>query len=352
MNPERGPDRRELFLSVLSGTPSKDIPVFLRDLTLGLDALSVETNAVFGAKYDAKLSAACVLELQKRIGHDAVVGCIHTYSLEAFGGTTVYPANGIPYLSDPPFANIDQMYGYVPEDICDELLKGMRESYRIVRSKAPHLAEIMNIGGPMNTAGNLRGLETLMMDIILNPDLVSELMEFSEGIMKSTAEYIGADCADAVFLAAASDNPDMLGLEDFMRISLPGIKNMTNFCHGMGLPVIFHPHGLFSTEDRKEVLRASLNTGVDGFQFAEDNVPSGILKETSGKCCVLGGLDAFNALLLGPEERINRSVNSLLDSLFGEDYIMTCSCSLNRGVPIENVRTMMDATRAYCGRRA
>lgn len=352
MNQGGGSDRRELFLSVLSGSPSKDIPIFLRDLTLGLDALNVDTDAVFGPVYDSKLSAACVLEMQKRIGHDAVVGCIHTYSMEAFGGITVYPAKGIPYQSDPPFAEIDRMEAYVPEDICDGLLEGMRESYRIVRRKAPHLAEIMNISGPVNTAGNLRGLEALMMDIILDPDLVSGLLRFSEGVMRSTIEYIGADCADAVFIAAASDNPDMLGLEEFMKMSLPGIRNVTNLCHEMGLPVIFHPHGLFSTEDRREVLRASLDAGVDGFQFAEDNTPSGILRETSGRCCVLGGLDAFNVLLLGPEERIIRSVGSLLDSLFGEDYIMTCSCSLNRGVPIKNVKTMADAARSYCGGRA
>ncbi|KQM11007.1 hypothetical protein AOA81_00150 [Methanomassiliicoccales archaeon RumEn M2] len=102
MSPGEDPDRRELFLSVLSGSPSKDIPIFLRDLTLGLDALNIDTDAVFGPVYNSKLSAACVLEMQKLIGHDAVIGCIHTYSMEAFGGTTVYPANGIPYLSDPP----------------------------------------------------------------------------------------------------------------------------------------------------------------------------------------------------------------------------------------------------------
>jgi uroporphyrinogen-III decarboxylase len=350
MRAGEGPDRRELFLSVLSGTPSEDIPVFLRDLTLGLDALDVNTDEVFGPEYNAKLSAACVLELQRRIGHDAVVGSIHTYSLEAFGGTTVYPAKGIPYMSDPPFADLDSMERYVPEDICDRLMEGMRESYRIVRKKAPHLAEIMNVGGPVNTAGNLRGLETLMMDVILNPDVVSGLMAFSEGVIRSTAEYIGTDCADALFLAAASDNPDMLGLEEYKKISLPHVKSITEFCHGMGLPVIFHPHGLFSTGDRRDVLKASLDTGVDGFQFAEDNTPEGILKETRGRCCVMGGLDAFNVLLLGPDERIVRSVDSVLDVLFGEDYIMTCSCSVNRGMPLDNVKTMVDAARAYCGR--
>ena len=337
-------DQKENFISAVSCRGSEYTPVFLRDLTLGLDALNVRTTDVFGKQYDPKVSAGSVLALQRMIGHDAVVGCIHTYSLEAFGGVTKYPEFGIPYLSSPPFADIMRMERYTPDDIDDALLDGMYRSYGIVRERAPELAVVMNVGGPVNTAGNLRGIEQFLMDTYTERELADEIMEFSYGVME---RMIGKfhDVSDAVFLASASDNPDMFGPEGFERFSLPCIKKNVKHSHSLGLPVIFHPHGVFSTDDRKDILRMSVDTGIDGFQFAEGNEPEGILEGTKGKCSILGGVDAFTTLLLGPEKRIVRDTGRFLDVLSCEDYVFMCSCSLNRGLPIENVKTMVNAVR-------
>ena len=79
-------DQRELFISTLKREYRGRVPLCLRDLTLGMDALNVPTDAVFGDHYDPELSAECVLALQREIGQDVTMGCISTYSLEAFGG--------------------------------------------------------------------------------------------------------------------------------------------------------------------------------------------------------------------------------------------------------------------------
>ncbi|MFA6803254.1 MAG: uroporphyrinogen decarboxylase family protein [Candidatus Methanomethylophilaceae archaeon] len=338
---------RENFVSRILMRGSERTPVFLRDLTLGLDVNNTPTDAVFGKEYDSRESARCVLALQNTLGQDAVVGCIHTYSLEAFGGITKYPSDGIPYLSGAPFDDITKMNEHDPDDIRDRLLIGMRDSYRIVRKKAPDLAVVMNISGPVNTAGNLRGIETFLMDTMINPDIAYAITEFSTRVMKSTIEFIGPENCDTVYIAAASDNPDMLGPKDFRRYSLTHMRDITRFVHGLELPLVFHPHGTFSTSDRADLLADSIETGIDGFQFAENNEPLGILKQTKDKCSILGGVDAFTTLLMGPEKRITRDTNIFLDVLGKEDYVLTCSCSLNRGLPIRNVKTMIEAVRDY-----
>jgi len=338
---------REDFISRIRMEGSKRTPTFLRDLTLGLDVNDTRTDAIFGKKYNSKESANCILALQKIVGQDAVVGCIHTYSLEAFGGITKYPSDGIPYLSGAPFDDISKMNEHDPDEIRDDLLAGMRDSYRLVRKMAPELAVIMNIGGPVNTAGNFRGVETFLMDTMMNPDIASKITEFSKNVMISMIDFIGTDNCDAVYIAAASDNPDMLGPEDFKKYSLTHMHDVTKYVHSEKLPIIFHPHGIFSTEDRANILKDSIKTGIDGFQFAENNEPSGILKQTKGNCSILGGVDAFTTLLMGPEKRIIRDTNLFLDALGREDYVLTCSCSLNRGLPIQNVKTMIEAVREY-----
>ena len=337
---------RETFLARLRMERTPSTPIFLRDLTLGLDATGIRTTDVFGKEYNAEESARSVLALQRMIGHDAVVGCIHTYSVGAFGGLTKYPEYGIPYISSAPFAEISKMDMYKPSDVDNALLRGMERSYSLVREKAPELAVILNVSGPVNTAGNLRGIEQFLLDTYTEPDIAHDLTKFSEEMIKVIIERLHEN-SDAAFLASASDNPDMLGLNEFLDFSVKHVKNIVKMTHGLGLPIIFHPHGVFSTEDRIDVLKASIGTGIDGFQFAEGNEPEGILEQTKGRCSVLGGVDAFTTLLLGPEQRIRRDTLRYLNECKDGDHIFMCSCSLHRGLPINNVKTMVDTVKEF-----
>ena len=344
------PDQRESFISTLRCEQHSRVPFFPRDLTLGLDALKVNTDMVFGpGRYDAKLSAECVLELQKMLGHDCTVGCISTYGLEAFGGVTKFPKDGIPYVSQNPFANEKLMEDYNPSQITDcYLFKGMRESCEIVRKKRPDLALFVNIPGPMTMAGFMRGVEQLMMDLMMNPDLAAEILVFSVEAIANEMVGLTDGIADGVFFASTTDNPDMIG-DDFLEHSVPGIRVLNDLAHRDGYLTIFHPHGVFSTEDRAEYLDAALAAGADGFQFSESNDPESIGDACRGRCCVLGGLDSYTSLLLGPEKRIRRDTMSFIDTFRDDPYIMTCSCSVNRGLPLDNLRIMADQIAEYNG---
>ncbi|NLL94479.1 MAG: hypothetical protein GX224_01780 [Thermoplasmatales archaeon] len=340
---------KEAFLSRLRMGGSDGTPVFLRELTLAMDVRGVPTPDVYGPPYNAKLSAACALEFHRMMGHDALTGNMHSYSLHAFGGITKYPEKGTPYLSSPPFADPSLMDGRDPSEIVDQTLEGMSESSGIVAGKLPGVAMVMNVGGPVNTAGNLRGVEAFLMDTMSEPGIARDMVRFGTDVMKEIVSFMGNDVYDTVFLAAASDNPDMLGPEGFLEYSIQSVKEITAFCKDMGLPVVFHPHGNFSADERVPLLYESVSTGIAGFQFGEGNDPATINAELSGKCSVMGGVDSFTTLLLGPDERIRRDVWKFLDVLEGDGHVATCSCSLNRGLPLGNVKAMVDAVRAWGG---
>ena len=339
-------NQRENFLARLKREGSEYTPVFLRDLTLGLDATGLKTTDVAGEDYNAEESARSVLALQNIIGHDAVVGCISTYGRSTLGGKTKFPEYGIPHVVTHPFEDISKMEHHHPSEIYDTLLKGTKKSYSLVRQKAPELAVVLNTGGPVTVAGGLRGLEQFMLDIHTEPKIAHDLMKFGEGMIKIMIETL-YEHSDVVFLASASDNPDMIGPDVFREISLGSVKKITDFTHDLGLPVIFHPHGVFSTEDRTDILKGSIDTGIEGFQFAEGNEPEGILEQTKGRCSILGGVDIATTLLLGPEDRIKRDTLRYLDACKDGDHILMCSCSLHRGIPINNVKTMVDTVREF-----
>jgi hypothetical protein len=88
-----------------SGERPDRVPIFLRDLTLGLDVCDYTTPAVRSGPngYDADKSARCVVETQRLLGHDCVVGGIHDLGLdvERLGGRAEFPERGIPLVATP-----------------------------------------------------------------------------------------------------------------------------------------------------------------------------------------------------------------------------------------------------------
>lgn len=340
-------ESKELFLETLRMKQKERIPLFPRDLTLGMDSAGVATDAVFGRSYDSKLSAECVLSLQGYLGSDATVGCISCYSLEAVGGMMKFPANGIPYTSGYPFENPEKIDSFEPSDVIGDTVKGMRKSCEIVKKKRPDLALVTNIAGPVTMSGFARGLETLMMDMIENEGLASKVVNFCTDAMTDQMKFMTDGISDAVFLASASDNPDMVGNDGYTEYSLRNVRKMKDAIRSEELPVIFHPHGIFSTDDRRSLLNRTLDIGMDGFQFSEGNEPEGILEGCRGRCAILGGVDAYSTLYLGPEKRIVRDTDRFLRVFENSEYILTCSCSLNRGQPLDNLKVMADRVHAY-----
>lgn len=343
---------RELFVDTLRLEQTQYVPLMLRDLTLGLDVLKVPTDVVFGDVYDSKVSADCVLALCDMMGSDVTMGCIFSYGLEAFGGVTKYSGDGIPYVSGHPLEDIERLDSLDPSMIVSDLCKGMRGSCEIVRERRPDLGLCINVPGPMTMAGFSRGVETFMMDLLVEPDVAERIIAFSVEAISHEMRYMSCDIADAVFLASATDNPDMIGDEAYLEHCIPNIRRLTEEIHTDGHMSIYHPHGVFSTEDRQGLLEASIGTGIDGFQFAEGNEPSGILDSTKGRCSIMGGVNAYSTLLLGPDKRIVRDTNRFLEELSDHNYVMTCSCSVNRGLSLNNLRVMSDTLHVFNEGRA
>lgn len=340
-------DPKELFLSTVRMEQTEKVPFFPRDLTLGMDTTKIATDEVFTVPFNAEASAKSVISLQRMLRSDATIGTIFSYGLECFGGVTKYPSDGIPYVSGYAFADPENMERHDPSEIVCDLIKGFRRSSEIVKEKIPDVALITNVPGPMTMAGFARGVETLMMDLALNKEFVDKLMRFSTDAICHEMRYVSKDLADGIFFASATDNPDMIGLEAFMEYSIPAVKELTSRVHEDGLLSIFHPHGVFSTEDREDILRASVGAGIDGFQFSEGNEPEGILAVTKGKCSIMGGVNAYSTLLLGPDERIVRDTRGFMNDLKDEPYVMMCSCSVHRGLPLHNIQVMADTIHQY-----
>ena len=63
----------------------------------------------------------------------------------------------------------------------------------------------------------------------------------------------------------------------------------------------------------------------------------------------MGGVDTATTIYLGPDERVVRDTNGVLDDTEGSDFIFTCSCSVDAGLDRERLKLMMDTVKNRCG---
>ena len=348
---------RERMDAALRGEKPDRVPIFLRDLTLGLDVCDYTTPEVCAGPngYDADKSARCVVETQRLLGHDCVVGGIHDLGLdvERFGGRVEFPERGIPFVAQPAFAS--------PGDVPDPgdlaaapsgRLPGLARSYRLVREHlGTEVAIAANVEGPVTKAGLLRGLDSLLSDMMRNPLAARAAVDFAVELCCEHVRVLLDAGADFVFVAAASDGPAAIRPEHYVEYTIPGLARIISAAREREAPVVFHPHGPFTDSRFHHMVDAAVETGVVGFQFGEDT-DFAVAKQCWGsRVCVLGGVDIPSVLLPGPPERIQEVTRSVLaQARVGGGFVLMPSCSVHRGFPISHLQAMIAAARS-CGER-
>lgn len=336
---------KERFLNALRGEVPDRVPVFLRDLTLCLDQTGYSTPEVC-APYDAEKACRSILALQSRLHQDAVVGCVHHVGLEIelLGGEVHYPERGIPSITRHPFQDgLDPCF-HLPDMQREGPYPMILECYaQVSASVGDETAVVCNLEGPLTKAALLRGLENLIMDLELEPALGERYVRYATELGKDYIETLaGSSTVDTVFVAAASDNPDLFGVQKVLDLTLPGLRVLKEASRESGLPVAFHPHGDLSDVRNESYLEGAIDTGVEAIQFAERNDALALKNCVGSRVALMGGLDAFSTLLLGPPESIIKESDHYLRLFHPYDgYVFMCSCSLHRGMPLDNVELLM-----------
>lgn len=347
---------KERFLAALRRETPERVPVFLRDLTLGLDVLDLSTPEVCaggpGGIYHAGKSAAAVVACQRRFGHDCVVGSIQDLGLdaEALGGRTEFPERGIPRVVAPPFADKSRLVSAnIPRMDRDGRLPGILASYALVKQQIGGTVAIAaNIEGPITKAGILRGLQPLLFDFTDDPAFARDLVAFATDVSIAHARHLVQAGADIVFLAAASDGPAVVSPDLYLEYTIPHLHRLVTAGHDAGVPVVFHPHGRFTDERHWPLVEAAIAAGIDGFQISEGCDLRLAKAKWGDRIAILGGIDLPTVLVPGPVERIRTETETCLrEGAPGGGYVFMPSCSLHRGTPFAHLDAMLETVRSW-----
>ena len=343
---------RDRMDAALRGERPDQVPVFLRDLTLGLDVCGYTTPEVCSGPngYDSEKAARAVIETQQLLGQDCIAGGIHDLGLdvERFGGRAEFPEQGIPYVAEPAFRSA----GEIPEPTAvanapPGRLPGLAQCYRMVCERlGDRVAIAANVEGPVTKAGLLRGLDSLLLDMVREPDAARAAVDFAVQLACEHVRVLLDAGAHFVFVAAASDGPAAIRPKDCFQYTVPGLARIVSAAYERGADVVFHPHGPFTQERFWPLIDAAIETGIAGLQFGEGNDLAVARRRWGDRVCILGGVDIPTVLLPGPPERIAEATRAVVTEMGPEGgFVLMPSCSVHRGFPIEHLEAMIRAAR-------
>jgi uroporphyrinogen decarboxylase len=223
----------------------------------------------------------------------------------------------------------------------------------LIRSKCERLARQSALQFSMYTIGfslferawSLRGMENLMMDFVLEPAFVEELLdtivEYNQGVVDIVAEY-GVDC---VFFGDdwGQQRGLIMGPDHWRRYILPRVRRMYAHVKSKGMRVAQHSCG-----DVHEVFSDLVDAGMDIYNtFQPEVYDIYAMKRDFGKHVTFyGGVSTQRLLPRATSEEIRREVLHLMHVLgAGGGYIVAPTHSIPSDVPTQSILTFIETVQ-------
>ena len=242
-----------------------------------------------------------------------------------------------PDLSDPRWT----------QGIADraQLLHDQTDYFVVMRMVASH--------GPFQTACDLRGTESFLMDMALHPDFAHALLDkittAIEGLLK-LAMQAGGKYFDMVELPGddyAGNTNLLMSPSMFRKFIKPGFERLIRVIkeHNPNAKIMLHSDGAIT-----KLLPDLVSLGVDVIHPLEPlgatDIPA--VKAAFGRqVSFLGGIDISHAMPGTRENVIDETKLRISQLATGGGYILAPSNHLQADVPAENIVTLFETAREF-----
>jgi uroporphyrinogen decarboxylase len=264
---------------------------------------------------------------------------------DAWGTTWARSPHGLAYMVEPPLSRPEDLRHYRrPTAGPGEALTVRLAGARFAGQKALFFL----VRGAFVRCWRLRGMEALLMDLILHPAFVHELAEVvTEYNLELCRQAIdaGADVLIVEDDVAGKENT-LISPRHFQEFVAPYNQRVVDEAHAHGLQVVCHSDGnLWS------ILDILVQMGYDGLNPLEPQAGMD-LKRVKDYCgqqiCLLGNIDCGELLCHGSEEEVESAViQAIEDAAPGGGYVLCSSNSIHPGVKPESFLAMVRAAKKY-----
>jgi uroporphyrinogen decarboxylase len=228
-------------------------------------------------------------------------------------------------------------------------LKAIRSRYKGLSGRMPvfikvveniaknfHIIKGASAIGPFTLAGELMGVSELCTNVILNPELVHNFIEFSTLVIK---DYVKALLdAGAETVAILEPSAVMLSPAQFEEFSG---RYFSFLAEDLKAPLILHICG-----NSTHLLKRMSNTGAVGLSLDSPVNLREASKIAPDNVALIGNLDPVGIFLQSTPEEVAKATMNLLGEMEGiNNFILSSGCDLPLRTPSENIEAFMKAAR-------
>lgn len=263
---------------------------------------------------------------------------------EAMGTTLTFPADGMPYVSDPILKNWSQLEQLEPVDPRrDGRLPLYLEALERINEAIGHEVGVgSSVGGPFTAAASLRGTEHFLKDLHKNPEQAHQLLQL---VTESALNYIDAVCDLGLkpSISEPTASGTLISSRQFQEFAQPYLKQYADrIIERCGSGPMLHICGNTS---RIWTEMASIGASV----LSLDNVID--LQEAreavGDRVTLAGNVRPIETLMKGTREQIMKETRECLRKASNnpKGYILSSGCAIALDTPPENILAFMDAAR-------
>lgn len=251
-------------------------------------------------------------------------------------------------------AEIDQLVRW-PDVTLPQWTHGVRERAYSLRAQTDAfvVARMVTSHGPFQTACDLRGTATFMMDMATNEDFAHSLMKRITTTIDGLLRGYLAACGDAIDMIElpgddyASNTNLLISPQMFREYVKPALRTfVATIRHANpNLKIMLHSDGNIT-----KLLPEFVDIGIDVVHPLEP-VPAmdleSIKVEYGDRLAFLGGIDISHAMV-GTVEDVRAEAKRRIAQLGpGGGYVLAPANHLQADVPPENVVTLFEAAREF-----
>lgn len=268
--------------------------------------------------------------------------------VDEWGLTWQTEEHGIPYVIDHPIKTEADLDAYrAPDPEADHRYKSLEMAVK--RFKGEKCIVFLSHEA-FEFSHYLRGLDTLLMDYVLNPDMARRLariiMDYKTRVLEIAADT-GADvlCTGDDY---AHRSAPIMSPEHFREFLLPYLQEAVDVARRKGLPFLKHTDG-----DLWPIIDDIVDTGIDCLDPLEPIAGMDMARVKSAygdRLSLAGNVDCGQLLPFGTPEEVAEAVKeTIAKGAPNGGFILASSNSIHPAVKPENYRAMVEAGREFGG---
>ena len=212
----------------------------------------------------------------------------------------------------------------------------------------------MNRVAQLKPAMYIRGIEQILADMALDPEIAEAVFGKIRGFYRAYAERIFEAARGKIDIILTGDdfgsqNAPLVSPDMWVRFLAKGFADYVSLAKSHGARVMHHTCGSV-----RPIIPLMIGCGLDVLQSIQpeaSNMDPGELKREFGdRLAFHGGISIQRTMPFGTPEDVRREVVEKLTALgSGGGYILCTSHNIQADTPLENLHALLDAYRE-CGR--